>query len=397
MVKIIRKLSPFSPIEIEYMESWLSDMANQGLFIDSIILWFASFRKGEPKKRRYRLVPKGYGMGIGDVSDEEKAFYAQNQWDFAFSTSGMSIFYTDNEEAEEFFTDAASFRSYTQKFVYGITLSMLAMGYLVFNIFRGGLDLAKFETPPMHLLNQTGLILAFSFILLTVLAIFIGIKLIVTYSILITKIKKGIKLRHDKPYKRVARFNNIITVLFFVSMIGFPVGMIASHNFPGTTINYAETIAYDGTHPVMFREIDENNWATVQKCIDSGEWIMDVGYTIDSYWDGLFKRIVNVDVRIDEGKQDSILYIATYYNARSESVAKRYLKEEVSYATGQYIDMDDIQIKCDGVDYAGFYSDAYGSYQYLFVLNGTQLETVMYLGEKNLKDNLQLFVDDISK
>jgi hypothetical protein len=59
--------------------------------------------------------------------------------------------------------------------------------------------------------------------------------------------------------------------------------------------------------------------------------------------------------------------------------------------------MDDIRIKCDGVDYAGYYYNAERSVQHLYILNGTQLEIVAYQGEKNLKDNLALYVDDISK
>lgn len=393
MIKIVRKLNPFSSYEIEYLESWLTDMAKQGLILDNITLCFASFAQGEPKHRRYRILPKYFAS----VSNEEKDFYAQQKWNFDFSFSGLNVFHTDDEAAEELFTDAASFKSYTKKLASISILLLLAIPYICYRWFTGEFNVFQTFVPLLHSIQEHGLLLTIALASLMVLALFFVIRILVGSILLMVKIKKNIKLNHDKPYKKAYKVYKFITALTLVALIGVPIGMIVSNNlFPRTTTYNAETISYHGAHPVTFREIDQENWDKIQQCIDSEEWLGDIGYELDSYWDCLFKRIVSEDVSIDEGDKGFIQYTATYYNARTEGIAERYLKEEISYSIGENVTMDDIQIKCDGVDYAGYYYKAGYSLQHLYILNGTQLETVVYLGEKNLNDYIRLYVDDIS-
>jgi hypothetical protein len=57
--KIYRKLIPVSTYDIAGMESWLSDMAEKGLFLCDFGNLFAKFTKGAPKSVRYRLEPVG--------------------------------------------------------------------------------------------------------------------------------------------------------------------------------------------------------------------------------------------------------------------------------------------------------------------------------------------------
>ena len=392
MIKIVRRLNPFSSYEIEYLESWLTDMAKHGLILDNITLCFASFAQGEPKNRRYRILPKAFGS----VSKEEKDFYSQQQWNFDFSFSGLNVFYTDNEDAEELFTDAASFKSYTKKYAAFTILFLLAIPYIYYRWVIGEFNDFQTFMPSLHRIQENGLLLTILLASLVVLALFYVIRMVVGSILLMVKIKKNIKLSHDKPYKKAYKLYKLITVLTLVALIGVPIGMIVSHNYLGTTISFEETISYHGTHPVMLKEIDEKHASVIQQYLNKHEMPENMDYSIDNYWDGLFKRIVSEDARIDEGEQNGVTYIATYYNARSEGIAERYLIEDIPYHIDEDVTMDDIKIKCDGIDYAGYYSSTRDSFQYLFVLNGTQLETVVYQGEKNLKDYLELFVDDIS-
>ncbi len=392
MIKSVRKLNPFSSYEIEYLESWLTDMAKQGLLVDNITLWFASFTQGEPKNRRYRILPKV----MGDVSDEEKEFYSQQQWNFEFSFSGLNVFHTDDAEAEELFTDAASFRSYTNKYAAFTMLTVIVMIPIWYRLLTRNLDLSELSIPPLHWIQENGLMLTMMAVLLAILILFTLVRIIVGSTSLMIKIKKNIELDHNKPYKRAFNIYKSITVLFLVTLIGIPIGMI-SHNFPSTTMSFEKTITYNGPHPVMLKEIDEKHESVIQQYHLSEHYRPEnIDYTIFKYWDGLFKRVVSEDVRIDETTNNGIVYIATYYNARSEGIALRYLKEDIPYHIGEDVTMDDIKIKCDGIDYAGYYSSTRDSFQYLFVLNGTQLETVVYRGEINLLENIELFVADVS-
>ena len=56
-VKTVRRYPPCPDYDVEAMESWLSDMADQGLVLsrDGFFFGFGYFEKTEPKKMRYRL------------------------------------------------------------------------------------------------------------------------------------------------------------------------------------------------------------------------------------------------------------------------------------------------------------------------------------------------------
>ena len=54
MSKFVKKLIPFESCDIPAIQSWLEDMAAQGLFYVDCGFFCARFEKGEPKKRRYR-------------------------------------------------------------------------------------------------------------------------------------------------------------------------------------------------------------------------------------------------------------------------------------------------------------------------------------------------------
>lgn len=392
MIKIVRKLNPFSSYEIEYLESWLTDMAKQGLILDNITLCFASFAQGEPMNRRYRILPKAFGT----ISNEEKEFYSQQRWNFDFSFAGLNVFHTDDEEAEELFSDAASFASYTKKYAFIELFFLLTLPFICYWWFISNFGTTDSLIPSLHLIHELGLMLTLCIALLFLLVIFYLVRMSIASALLIIKIKKNIMLVHDKPYKKIAKIYRIITVVAIATFVSFPLSVFVSHNVLGTSISYAETASYQGTQPVMMQEIDPDNWALVQECIDSEVWYGDIGYSIDSYWDGLFKRIVTEDVDISKSEDEWLFYRATYYNARSISIAQLYMKEEIASIHSKDVSMEDIKIECSDVDYAGYFYDAEYSQQHLYVLNGTQLETVVYNGEKNLLDHLEFFVDNVS-
>ena len=55
MNKIVRKVRPADYWRIGERESWLSDMAAQGLHLNKMGTYFAHFKRGEPKRMEYRI------------------------------------------------------------------------------------------------------------------------------------------------------------------------------------------------------------------------------------------------------------------------------------------------------------------------------------------------------
>jgi len=64
--------------DLDRNESWFSDMAEQGLFIDHFGSWSAYFKKGTPRRTRYRM-----DVLSRELTEDELALYDSCGWHFA--------------------------------------------------------------------------------------------------------------------------------------------------------------------------------------------------------------------------------------------------------------------------------------------------------------------------
>lgn len=109
--KTVYRPIPCPRNDVEGMELWLEDMAAKGLHFenDSFFMGFASFRRGKPKKIRYRLEPTEKQLSVMDThapESEQLEFAQKYGWEFA-GTSGQNhyIFRTEDADAREMNTD----------------------------------------------------------------------------------------------------------------------------------------------------------------------------------------------------------------------------------------------------------------------------------------------------
>lgn len=107
----VYRLPPCPAYDIEGTESWLSDLAEEGLFLekDGFLFGFASFRRGEGKQRRYRLEAAPQPTGLfsdQDRPDEEAEELSRLAgWEYIASRGDFYIFATDDPQAAELNTD----------------------------------------------------------------------------------------------------------------------------------------------------------------------------------------------------------------------------------------------------------------------------------------------------
>ena len=103
------RLLPCSKYENEVMESWLEDLALQGLILKNIVCGIAIFQKQEPQKLRYRLsiIPAEKWDVYEDVSGEEEliAICEASGWKFICKRGLFGIFMTADETLEELHTE----------------------------------------------------------------------------------------------------------------------------------------------------------------------------------------------------------------------------------------------------------------------------------------------------
>ncbi len=103
------RLLPCSKYENEIMESWLEDLALQGLVLENIVCGIAIFKKQEPQKLRYRLsiIPAEKWDVYEDVSGEDEliAICEASGWKFICKRGLFGIFVTADETLEELHTE----------------------------------------------------------------------------------------------------------------------------------------------------------------------------------------------------------------------------------------------------------------------------------------------------
>ena len=107
-MKTVRKLTPVSPYDIQGLESWLQDMAREGLYLTKYRNSFCTFTRKAPGAVRYR-VEYCKPDRRGPVSPPQALIdlYQDFGWTYVCPAAGasMSIFFTDDPQAEEPHTD----------------------------------------------------------------------------------------------------------------------------------------------------------------------------------------------------------------------------------------------------------------------------------------------------
>ena len=104
-MKYVRKITPVSSADGEGLESWLEDMALQGLYLKKFRPLFCTFTPGPAKKTRYRLEP--YRLRLDDdLPRSMLELYQDFGWDYIDTVdNSMLIFSTQDLDAPELHTD----------------------------------------------------------------------------------------------------------------------------------------------------------------------------------------------------------------------------------------------------------------------------------------------------
>lgn len=110
--EIVYRLVPCPCYEVEACESWLTDMAAQGLFVEKLGRTLARFRRGLPQTVRYRLTAarlKGSWLDVvpSEPLSTEKALYAEYDWEFICSQQEFFLYACRDPQAPELHTDPA--------------------------------------------------------------------------------------------------------------------------------------------------------------------------------------------------------------------------------------------------------------------------------------------------
>ncbi len=219
--KKIFKIRMFDLWQIGECESWLSDMAKEGLILDKIGL-FARFIQSEPQDIQYRI-DVSFEQ---ELSDEDKEIYENTGWDYVTTYGKFNVFSSPkSRNAEEIHTDLQE-QSYTLKGLdkmYKMNLIFLLL-FIIFIIASNFYPIIMSETPVLDLVdNRYG-----SFIPLIIFELFILYNSMSSF-ISIRKLRKnlveGKAINHKANWRRSrllkSMYLSIFAILLFI-MIALP-------------------------------------------------------------------------------------------------------------------------------------------------------------------------------
>ena len=122
------KYDPFGIVDMFYKQNWLEYQARKGLLLANDNLLTCRFTVDEPRDRRYRILPYKHSK----TTQEELDLYASCGWHLIYGYGSVMIFYTDDPDAPEPFTDVQSQHKYYRK---SLITNFITMAILLADVF----------------------------------------------------------------------------------------------------------------------------------------------------------------------------------------------------------------------------------------------------------------------
>lgn len=449
MSEIVRKNIPVEK-RSPYFCVWLQEMAEQGLILKSVGFFRCEFEKCKSQKRRYRVLNKSYFS----MSEDEKGIYEDAGWKYVpGGIEGAAIFTTEDEDAPELFSDRESYRKSVRNKWIGSIAMILLWTYWMVKIIKNATELFGGEYASIYgrLHNYDGepLYLLAVIIVLTVIstAVFIYD---VWNEILIIRFYTKIDMPDyhvsydDKGYLWEKKVYSLWAVATIILIAGLVVGWIGMKANDYSLADGLSALEWSGEHPVMLREFDPETWAEAKPMIEA-TYTEDYDDTLSiDYMAGKdkgacfskgYREQLSIDLITGEGEAEiedfpatgvdfedidkyvpplltsiRYFYFSAYYTARSESIASEYLGEEAAYDLYGKVEknawrkaLDKVCIKCDGTDYAGYYTtqdpdaERYHECQHLLLRKGRIIQIISYQGPLDIRDKMDLFVNEMNE
>lgn len=403
------KFNPFSAVDMFYKQNWLEYQARKGLLLANDNLFTCRFTIDEPRDRRYRILPYKHS----EMTREALDLYASCGWNLIYGSSSVMIFYTDDPDAPEPFTDVQSQHKYYRKsLITNFIWILILFAEALFSISR---SVQGFTISPSALLyssaDQPLSALAITFIGLPLALLFWFQSMLTYISILNRNRKKDFYGASGFRLKYCVNATFIITAIVLVlwSIIDIPRTMDIT-----SSGDFTQALKYKGNEIVRFSEFDPDTWRTVYKKIEyyndgKGDMItFDVNQDKTLMMPRMVSEELEVDrdIKNDEDTVTDLYYRVNLYKARSSKVASEFMK----YNSKNALEESDIKVSnksidkfrfdYEGLDYAAYIVDEKKANdttakrdQLLFLRKGNKYVSVSYYGPIDLKSKVGLFAE----
>ena len=351
--KTYYRLVPCPSYDVEGMESWLEDLAEEGLFLtgDGFFFGFGFFHKEEPGKVKYRLQAKevqGSVLADGDEPEkEQKEISEALGWEFVAHRDEFYIYRSMRDDVRELNTDP-EVQAINMKTVQKRQFSSIISCFIWFALYPLLKKNGAFIVPMLYMKTWFyffSLALVLSFIMNSVWKF-------VYYTKLRNKLKRGKQLNREKNWKKKAWRYPVRNIILIVACCVWGCLVLANIH---RTVLFEDEISikeYAGNPP----------FATMSDIAPGKNYaIRDMGYsnTVVEWSDMLapvnfiWEEIAEVDVAGDRSVYG--LWDVNYHELRWEWLAKLLTKDYMRLDRERNFKM--IGEFDFGIDYAVAYID----------------------------------------
>lgn len=389
----IKCRSPYKQYEYKYLECWLNEMAGDGWVLEAVGTLFFTFKRSSRHYGKYTVVPVPKQKDI----DKEKEAWRDAGWEYIDASVGNMIFYTEDPRARYLHYDVDVIKRHKKKCIRAAASSAIAILISVATFMYSTFSSKGPEPGILHQVNDDPLL--YMFIGIVILLAVLWLLLAVTDLIVVMArpAAEG-KIVSSNYRRKKIKENIILSVLCLV----FTISIILLISIDHVDFDFKQNQnTGDISHPVMLSEIDNEAAAEAKGKVryvtdEYDEQREDRGYRLDSQKTIIFNVFNEEDAFL---RAADMSYYAWYGEAKSEKLAEMYIAEEMDYyrECREYFNSETADIKkidMDGVSEIWFAEDE--DEQHLWLRKGSRIESVEFdVSEKNLKDYVETYVDDI--
>lgn len=409
--KIKQKICYFDLADIYQEQNWLEDMARRGLLLTYTGYLIYDFAYGEPTERRYRILPEKRKK----IEQEELDIYESCGWTCVRGTHASTVFYTDDQNVSEPFTDAVTEKKYYVKRLLYTFITTIALTFCI--LMNLDLNTNGFVFNPIEayyqLADKPSPIIYIYAVMYPMLVLF-ELVFIFRYTRLIWKLKR-------ETFKRTAGFkarryvNMILINAIIVLLVGLFIYVIFVPDKRIMTSSFKEALAYKDAELVRFSEFDPSAWDEVRanmivrdgnKNIDNPDITYETSYDRNVMMTKMSSEDLSAPSRTytRDKSGGNLMYHVQLYKAKSAKIAARFMPSNIeNQLEGMNFDVSkkrirDMRFKYDGLDYAAYirasekdeFAYELGT-QMLFLRKGNKYVVVAYSGPIDLKSKVGLF------
>lgn len=359
-IKYVPRLCPCDPCDVEGIQSWLEDMAAEGLFLieDGVFCGVFSFERKSPRKVSYRLdvaqKRKPRFLDSGDeLTDEELELYRSMGWEYLLRYGDFRVYRSEDRDAPELNTESETHaitigllkQKHRSSFIHSVVMALFWI-FFAGSALRYGFRIAASIGVVFLLCVHGAIVDAW---LTNLLRMF-------RFRRYEKRLLTGDSLNHRIEWKKKATLNFVVRVLPFLFAFGIAFGLMSALTHETTEIPNTE---YPGDPP----------FATVADVFPGGT------ITEDNVWMdyGTFKTVETAvatsvewnescNVTTTDGEHFFCILRLTYHETVSEWIARGLERDYYVYDSTRYHSkwFEELDAPDLGVDSVRVYYNAHG-------------------------------------